>query len=221
VDKYRVKNWSNFQHYKDRKPAWIKLHRDILDDYSFQTMPDASRALAPCIWLLASEYEEGAIPADHQMLAFRFRRTEKEIREAIKPLIDRGFLYLEQNASKPLAERKQSAMPEEEEEREKEEEVCGEQSSPQTVITFPLNDKSEHAITQDQVTQWAELYPAVDVVQELRKMKGWLVANPKKRKTKSGVGKFVNGWLSSEQDKGGRKGVPEPTSRPEHRAFPA
>ena len=32
----RIKNWNRFQHFKDRKPPWIKLYRDILDDLAFQ-----------------------------------------------------------------------------------------------------------------------------------------------------------------------------------------
>ena len=34
-------------------------------------------------------------------------------------------------------------------------------------------------------------------------MLGWCDANPKKLKTKDGVKKFINSWLSKEQDKGG------------------
>lgn len=33
-------------------------------------------------------------------------------------------------------------------------------------------------------------------------MKGWLDANPTKCKTKKGILRFVNTWLSKEQDKG-------------------
>ena len=33
-------------------------------------------------------------------------------------------------------------------------------------------------------------------------MKGWLNANPKKKKTRSGINRFINNWLSREQDKG-------------------
>ena len=50
---------------------------------------------------------------------------------------------------------------------------------------------------------WAKAYPAVDVFQELRAMESWLDANPKKRKTKGGVKRFVNSWLSRSQDRGG------------------
>lgn len=70
------------------------------------------------------------------------------------------------------------------------------------VISFILNDKSRYPIRQAQVDEWSGLYPAVDIMQELRKMAGWLDANPSKRKTKRGILRFVNGWLAREQDKG-------------------
>ena len=47
------------------------------------------------------------------------------------------------------------------------------------------------------------MYPAVDVLQQLRQMRAWLVANPAKRKTKQGINAFVVRWLSKEQDRGG------------------
>ena len=46
------------------------------------------------------------------------------------------------------------------------------------------------------------LYPAVDVMQELRKMKGWCDSNPAKRKTRRGIKRFINNWLSRQQDEG-------------------
>lgn len=76
---------------------------------------------------------------------------------------------------------------------------------PEPVILLPLNDKSLYPVIQSQVDEWSGLYPAVNVMQELRKMAGWLDANPSKRKTKRGILRFVNGWLSREQDRGGSK----------------
>lgn len=73
------------------------------------------------------------------------------------------------------------------------------------VITLPLNDNSQYPIFAGAVQEWAELYPAVDVIQQLRSMKGWLNSHPNNRKTKRGIDKFINGWLSREQDKGGVK----------------
>lgn len=71
------------------------------------------------------------------------------------------------------------------------------------VITLPLNDGTEYFVTVEQSQEWAGLYPAVDVIQQLRGMRGWLDANPQKRKTRRGIKKFINGWLSKEQDRGG------------------
>ena len=73
------------------------------------------------------------------------------------------------------------------------------------VIYLTLNDKSQFPVSEKDLEQWQELYPAVDVTQELRKMKGWLDANPTRRKTKSGIRRFINGWLAKEQDKGYQK----------------
>lgn len=73
--------------------------------------------------------------------------------------------------------------------------------SDDAVIRLPLNDGTEHGVKQADVEKWTGLYPAVDVMGELRKMVGWLDANPKNRKTKSGIGRFIAGWLSREQDR--------------------
>ncbi len=70
------------------------------------------------------------------------------------------------------------------------------------VITLPLNDGSEWPVPQELFNEYVSLYPAVDIMAELRKMRGWLNANETRRKTKSGVKRFINGWLSKEQDKG-------------------
>ena len=70
------------------------------------------------------------------------------------------------------------------------------------VITLLLNTGEEFPIMQADVDGWMELYPAVDVMQELRNMKGWCQDNPRKRKTKKGIRRFVGGWLAREQDKG-------------------
>lgn len=73
--------------------------------------------------------------------------------------------------------------------------------------TLPLNNSEEYGITQSQVDEFQSLYPAVDVEQQLRNMRGWLNNNPKNRKTASGIGRFVNGWLTREQNRAPRKAV--------------
>lgn len=74
------------------------------------------------------------------------------------------------------------------------------------VFSLELNDGSMHGITRADFEKYVSLYPAVDVMQELRKMAGWLDGNPRNRKTKSGVKRFINHWLARAQDQGARNG---------------
>lgn len=114
----RPKNWAEFQHYKDRCPPWIKLHRDILINRDFMCLPLASKALAPLLWLLASESKDGSFDASIEELQFRLHLSTKDINEGLKPLIDKGFFVV---ASGVLAECLQVAIPETETETKKEE----------------------------------------------------------------------------------------------------
>lgn len=115
------KDWSSFQHYKERRPPWIKLHRTILDNADFQRLHVASRALAPMLWLLAAEYENGEITADHADIAWRLRMTVEDFEFALRPLIDKEFFI----ASEMLADCKRDAMPERETEtQEKTEKIA-------------------------------------------------------------------------------------------------
>ena len=66
-----------------------------------------------------------------------------------------------------------------------------------------LNTGEEWEPAPEQIQKWVKLYPAIDVNQELRGMTGWLDANPTRRKTKTGITRFCNTWLSRAQDKGG------------------
>lgn len=81
------------------------------------------------------------------------------------------------------------------------------------VILLPLNDGTEYPVTEEQCQEWSRLYPAVDVLQELRGMRGWLHANSSKRKTRRGIQRFINGWLAREQDKGAARNIREVPSR--------
>jgi hypothetical protein len=75
-----------------------------------------------------------------------------------------------------------------------------------TLIAIPLNDGTEHGITARDVEEFRSLYPAVDVMQELRNMRGWSLANQSNRKTKKGVMRFIAGWLSNQQNRAPRQG---------------
>jgi hypothetical protein len=111
------KNWAVFQHYKDRCPPWIKLHRDLLNDRAYMRLPIASKAIAPMLWLLASESKDGVFDGSLDELVFRLHISEKEYKDGVKPLIDNDFFNV---VSGVLAERLQTAIPETERETETE-----------------------------------------------------------------------------------------------------
>jgi len=198
------RNWAKFQHYKDRCPPWIKLHRDLLNDREFMCLPLASKALAPLLWLLASESKDGSFDASVDELVFRLRVSSSDVQQGLKPLIDKGFFVL---ASGVLADCLQVAIPETEREKEtetkKEAEAEADLSEP-VFIQLPLTGSRSHSVAVSRLPYYRQLYPAVDVEAELRKMVGWLNANPSRRKTARGIEAFINSWLSRAQDSGPR-----------------
>jgi hypothetical protein len=78
-------------------------------------LPIASKALAPMLWLLASESKDGVFDGSLDELVFRLHITEKDYQAGVKPLIDNNFFTV---VSGVLAERLQTAIPETERETE-------------------------------------------------------------------------------------------------------
>lgn len=96
-------------------------------------------------------------------------------------------------------------------------------SSQEVEIELLLNTGEMYPVSKEKADRWCELYPAVDVSQELRNMAAWLEDNPARRKTKAGILRFCNGWLAREQDKGRkfsppvqREESPKPAPTPEY-----
>lgn len=71
------------------------------------------------------------------------------------------------------------------------------------IVSVPLVDKTEYGVTQAEIDEWSQAYPAVNVVQQLREMRAWSLANTAQRKTRRGFHAFVVRWLAKEQDKSG------------------
>ena len=78
------------------------------------------------------------------------------------------------------------------------------------VISLPLNDGTFYDVSENDRAKWSQLYPNVDVLQQLRNMAGWCDANPTKRKTRGGIKRFITAWLAREQDKGGKASQNKP-----------
>jgi len=60
---FRIIEWETYQHYRDRSPPWIKLHRDTLASRTWVTASDSERVLAIACMLLAALHDN-KIPAD-------------------------------------------------------------------------------------------------------------------------------------------------------------
>lgn len=75
------------------------------------------------------------------------------------------------------------------------------------VICIPTNKfktaGEEYPVTEKQIIEWRETYPAVDVVQSLRQIRSWNLNNPAKRKTLRGMPAHIDKWLAKDQNRGG------------------
>ena len=88
-----------------------------------------------------------------------------------------------------------------------------EESREMPVAELPLNDSSVYGVTRSEINEYAALYPAVDVEQELRNMAGWFLGNPQRRKTRAGIRRFIISWLARAQDRSGN-GRAKPPENP-------
>jgi len=113
----KIKNWAKFQHFKDRRPPWVKLYRDILDDLEWHELDPLAAKVLVMLWLIASE-DEGRIP-DTKTLAFRLRLPEVKTKEIVIKLSH----WLEQDDINPISNGYQHDIPETETETETERET--------------------------------------------------------------------------------------------------
>ena len=101
-----VRNWSQFQHYGNRAPPWIKLHSAILEDAEFEMLPDATRAHLMLIWLLAGR-TNNRIPADAGWIGRKIGASEPVDLDSLLAgrwlVFEDGESALAHDASKTLA----------------------------------------------------------------------------------------------------------------------
>lgn len=119
-----------------------------------------------------------------------------------------------QSKSKSKSKEKEKEL-----EIEKEKEICSEPDPPPAelyadVEPVILNTGQEWRPTVEEYERYKRLYPAVDIAQAFREMSGWCDANPAKRKTAAGVKRFVNSWLSRDQDSATRRGYTPEAQKP-------
>lgn len=84
------------------------------------------------------------------------------------------------------------------------------------LFRIPLNRKDTyHEVTQSDVNDLILIYPAVDVMQQLREITHWNQIHPARRKTKNGIQSHIQRWLSKEQDRGRVAPASQATSAPD------
>jgi hypothetical protein len=71
--------------------------------------------------------------------------------------------------------------------------------APEALATIPLDDGSEHPVTEAEIAEYRSAYPLIDPLSECRKARAWCLGSPANRKTRRGVGKFLNGWMARAQ----------------------
>lgn len=113
MNRFRIVEWGKYQHYKNRNPPWIKLHREILTSRMWVGSSDETRVLALSCMLLAAA-SDNSIPMDP---AYMKRVAYLNKPPNLKPLIDIGFIEIIDNndtCKQMLAD----ARPEKEKEKE-------------------------------------------------------------------------------------------------------
>ena len=83
----KIKNWSEFQHFKDRTPPWIKLYRYLLDDPDWHELSGDDAKTLIMLWLVASEDKDmqGSLPS-LKNIAFRLRISETKLNQSLTKL---------------------------------------------------------------------------------------------------------------------------------------
>jgi hypothetical protein len=173
-DKMKIKNWNTFQHFKDRRPPWIKLHRDIMEQRDINMITDRSFRVLVNLWILASEDKtlQGVLPPIPD-IAFRLRLEESVIVSSLQELgqwIDSDDIDLISDCNQPVP-------PEVETETEKETKVKN-----KTVVRFtPPSLEEVNSYCQERgkgvdAERWMNHYEANGWMVGKNKMKVWKAA---------------------------------------------
>lgn len=171
-----IKGWDTFQHYKDRNPPWIKLHRALLDDYAFAALPDHQKAHLVLIWLFAASQVGGRVPNDAAFLSRKLGTTEQI---DLEPFVSAGFLIPEQTASGLLAEREQDACNPLAFARSREAEAESEAESEDKADKPPVGSKAaDHCPHQQIIDLYHEVLPMG------RRVKAWNASRQAKLKAR-------------------------------------
>lgn len=130
---YRIRNWDQFQQYKDRNPKWVKLHYEMLHSADWVNADDETRVLMVVCMLIGSRHG-GQVPND---VAYIKRVGYLNFHPTFDKLLKLGFLirpkYLRQKEI-PVRNDTQESEKEGEIEKEKKDSGAQARSKPRTRI---------------------------------------------------------------------------------------
>lgn len=87
----RVRNWKRYQHYKERRPPWIKLHLELLENYELMECRASTRWLACGLLLLAARYEN-LIPCERNVIGKALNLNSQQVKVGLQDLLQIRFV---------------------------------------------------------------------------------------------------------------------------------
>lgn len=225
--KNRIKNWNKFQHFSNRKPIWIKLYRDLLDNPDWFDLDGDTAKILIGLWLIASE-NEGFLP-DIKTLSFRLRTTQAKAEQALTKL--ENFLESVENSddvnmissneesdinltsTEHQVDATEKRREEKEERREREREEAGKPTvlpshdSFQPEIIFITRGRPKSwTLTNAFLAKAKGIFPNMDLLAEIRLAKLWTERDENNPKTAKKMEQFLLSWF-------GRSNQPRNTSQ--------
>lgn len=86
-------------------------------------------------------------------------------------------------------------------------------SATPALLAFPTHGKPKvWGLTSEQLADWTGLYPNLDVLAECREALAWVLANPGRAKTASGMPRFLVNWFNRSVDRRGASTQATPTA---------
>jgi len=161
----KIKNWQRFQHFKDRKPLWIKLYLDLLDNLEWHELDGTTAKVLVMIWLLGAE-QKGELP-DTKKIAFRLRLPEKVVVQHLTKLDD----WLVQDDINVISDGYQADALEKRRDRE-EKEIETEKTA--------YGELSKVRLTDDEYKKLQSKHSPEELAAGIEVLDGYIANNPRK-----------------------------------------
>ena len=125
-----IVNWKKYQHYKDRRPTWIKLLIDIIDEFDadglpkkFHPLPDSAKLTLVLLLCLRANYNKYIPYPNKKWLKDRLGLNQINL----QPLIDAGFIVIGtevvQGDTEVIRDRPKVLPPEKDKDKESESDI--------------------------------------------------------------------------------------------------